>query len=309
MGIIQRELNEIDLRSKNEILLVLRNRGIDPYRLPLDFHLYYPFWLNYTFETIRKEEIAEELVKFNLWFSYHILVQDDIIDQKTSSKDFYKNVIYSDSFLFKALLKLNELMTKMTPDFRKNVMKTYEDYIDCILWEKEHMKSMNIYSETDIRNFGKKFSPLKINNLIFTYLSSQNPNFNYLESLNSFLENFHICMQIIDDVKDWKDDLKNKNFSFFLMEIVKNHNMYEKIDNIEEFEQIIYSSDIVKNTAKKSLSYLYLARSNISAIHNPYLNEFIKEVEIHIDSIILDHEQKKGLIDELSRILLDDVYS
>jgi large subunit ribosomal protein L18 len=152
------------------------------------------------FETIRKEEIAEELVKFNLWFSYHILVQDDIIDQKTSSKDFYKNVIYSDSFLFKALLKLNELMTKMTPDFRKNVMKTYEDYIDCILWEKEHMKSMNIYSETDIRNFGKKFSPLKINNLIFTYLSSQNPNFNYLESLNSFLENFHICMQIIDDV-------------------------------------------------------------------------------------------------------------
>lgn len=306
--IIQREMSKIGPLFREEIELVLRSRGIKPDRVPLDFHLYYPYWLSYNYEIPRKEEVVEALIKFNLWFSYHIFVQDDLIDQKFSKDNSHKNIIYSDYFLFKALLQLNELIKKSNPNFNKNVLSIYEDYIHCILWENEHIKSMNVYSENDIKMLGKKFSPLKINNLVFTYLSPKKTNFNYLNNLDLFLENYHVSMQIVDDIKDWKDDLKNENFSFFLMEIIQGHNLYEQIGDFEEFERIISYSEITVNTAKKSLYYLYRARSNILEIHNPYLNEFIKEGEGVINSIILNHQKiKESIINEIDQILSADI--
>ncbi|MDI9394821.1 MAG: hypothetical protein QM426_05120 [Euryarchaeota archaeon] len=308
MDIIQSELNEIEPRFKEEIMLLLRSRGTEPNRVPLDFHLYYPFWLSYNFEIPRKKEVVEELVKFNLWFSYHIFVQDDIIDKKLSQDDLYRNIIYSDYFLLKATLQLGELMKKLGTTFNRNVLKIYGDYIHCILWEKDHMKSMNVYSEKDIKALGNKFSPLKINNIVFTCLCPKNLNQNYLNDLNLFLENYHISMQLIDDIKDWKDDLKNENFSFFLMEIIQSHDMYEKINNIEEFERIILCTDIAENIAKKSLDYLYRAQSNILNINNPFLNGFIKEGENFILLTILRQQRaKESIIHQISQLISNNI--
>lgn len=308
MRIIQSELNKIEPRFKEEIMFLLRKRGVGSNIVPLDFHLYYPCWLSYNFEIPRKEEIVEGLIKYNLWIGYHIFVQDDLIDQKFPPEDFHKSVIYSDYLLLKAALQLEELIKKRVPEFNKDILKIYGDYIHCILWEKRHMKSMNVYSEKDIRNLGNKYSPIKINNLIFTCLRYKNTNDNYLENLNSFLDNYEISIQLIDDIKDWKDDLKNKNFSYFLMEIIRTYNMYEKIDNIEEFERLICCSDVAENVAKKSLEYLYQAQSDISNINNPFLNELIKEDENSIKLIISNQQLiKENIINEISQILSGDI--
>ncbi|HEY3362545.1 MAG TPA: hypothetical protein VGK06_12210 [Methanosarcina sp.] len=307
--IIQKELNGIEPRFKDEILSVLRNRGVEPDSTPLDFHLYYAFWLSKYFDIPRKEEVVDELTKFMFWFGHHIFTQDDLIDQEFSQQgfsqeDFYKNIIYSDYFLLKASLILNEFLEKSSLNFGKDILKIYGDYIHCLLWEKDHMRSMGAYTEDDVRLLGKKFSPLKIHNLVFTYLSPNKANFEHLNNLDLFLENYHVSMQIIDDIKDWKDDLKNKNFSFFLMEVIQSYNMFEKLNDIEEFERIIYYSDITVNTAKKSLYYLNIARSNISDMQNIYLNEFIREVERVIESIILNQEIKReNMINKISQIL------
>jgi hypothetical protein len=300
--VIHEELKKINPQFKDDIMMVLSNRGFDQNVIPMDLTLYYPFWVSYNFEIPMKENIAKELLKYYVWFEFHVLIQDDLVDQKALGKNFYKQVIFSDYFLLKSLLQLEEIKRNHSLISLNDVFYTYEIYINSILTEKSHADvALYCFSENDFNIVGKKFAPLILTNILFSRLAGSDK---YLNNLNSFLENIHVCIQIVDDMNDWKDDLKNQYYTYFLTEIIREHNIAKETENIEEFEKVIYFSDVTRKTAEKGLEYLNRAKNCIQYMENPYLNEYIKLYEKRIKSIISNREQRiKSLINSVSSIL------
>jgi hypothetical protein len=151
---------------------------------------------------------------------------------------------------------------------------------------------------------GKKFAPLMVDNVILSCLKGSNMD---LMDLNSFLNNYHIYLQIMDDMKDWKDDLRNGNFTYFLNEMIQRYNLKGSVEEMEEFEYIIGYSDITKRMAETSMEYLCLASSCIRQIENPYLNEFLEEEKRRAEAIISNNEMRiESIIKDVRLILLKD---
>jgi hypothetical protein len=201
------------------------------------------------------------------------------------------------------MLRLKELAVDDETTSFEHILRLYSDYIECILTEKKHQNLQAYrYSETDLESTGKKFSPLQINNYIFSSLSGSD---DYLVNLNLFVEYLHIYMQIIDDIKDWKIDLLNNNRTYFLAEVIERHHLHGQTGNIDLFDETIRHSDIVQRMANKGLEYLLKAESVIKPLGNPYLNKFILEQKgnalWYIHEKILETQDP---IDVLEQILL-----
>jgi hypothetical protein len=298
--VINEELDDVDPYFKANIIAILSARGFNPEKTMRDMHLYYPFWLSRSFDIPGMDDAINRLTRFNFWFGLHTLVQDDLLDEIRQDEDFPKKVLFSDYFQFKALTHLNKLSqisdckTIMCMDAACKIdiiAKTkdlYEDYINCILWEKRKSQVYGLYSEEEIRRLGKKFSVLKINNVLIAHLADKSF---MIEKLDGFLENYHICMQIIDDINDWKSDLENENQSYVLRCLQSEYRLALKIEDLEKLEAIITYSNIVERVSEKAIEYLHLALSNIESLNNPYLIELVAESEKVVRSIINNHEQ------------------
>ncbi len=295
--IIHDELEKVDTRFDADIRSIMFRRNFNPEKPFLDMHLYYPFWLSHSFKMAGSEDVVEKLTRFNFWYGFHTFIQDDLVDEPPLGIDPHKNVLFSDYILFKSLMNLEDLTLKMRLNLARDAVKLYGDYIDCILWEKRGSSSSNP-SDADLLWFGKKFSMLKINNLVFTRLSGRE---DLLEDLNSFLENYHICMQLIDDLKDWRVDLAHGHISYFLNYVIRN---CDNINNNEDLDKIIANSEFARRMAEKAMDYLLLARSNVKHIDNPFLNSLIDEGEDSIQTILLGREQnREELIEKVVSIL------
>jgi hypothetical protein len=305
MEIIREEIEGIDPRFRDDAVSLILKRGLNLQGTTKDITFYYPFWLGFSFEHPNKDEVVIRLTRFNFWFGIHILAQDDLVDRQTGEGDPYRNIILSDYFLLRSMLHLGDLMRYHSINPIEGTKGLYEDYINCLFWEKENLNSpSHRYSKSDLEMLGKKFAPLMVDNVILSCLKGSNMD---LMDLNSFLNNYHIYLQIMDDMKDWKDDLRNGNFTYFLNEMIQRYNLKGSVEEMEEFEYIIGYSDITKRMAETSMEYLCLASSCIRQIENPYLNEFLEEEKRRAEAIISNNEMRiESIIKDVRLILLKD---
>lgn len=300
--IIKNEFKKMNSLFKDDLIEVLNNRGITIDMAPSDIALYYPFWITHDLDIPMKDKIVETIIKYNFWMEIHILVQDDLIDRKYIYKNDYKNILFSNYFLLESLMQIEDLSGYVPMTSIRDVVPLYEEYMNCILKEKKHINSAShVWTEEDLRNMGKKFSLIIINNIILSKLSESEKD---LLNLNSFIENFHIYLQMLDDIKDWRTDLINKNYTYFLSKIISEYNLTGKIEVMEEFEYVIYYSDIVKRTLEKGLEYLHRSKSNIEYLDNMYLNKYIKQNEEQVKFFLLNREQHIDSLTDGLRLIL-----
>lgn len=303
MEIIQKEVEGIDPRLKDYAVSLMQKRGLNQKGTPKDITFYYPFWLGFSVEHPNKDDVVSRLIRFNFWFGIHILAQDDLLDCKTWEGESYKNIMMSDYFLLKSMLQLGDLMRCHSINPIAGTTCLYERYINCIFWEKGNFNSPSYkYLKSDLEMLGEKFAPLMVDNVVFSCMDGSNL---HLENLNNFLNNYHIYLQIMDDMQDWKDDLRNRNFTYFLNEMIQEYNLEGQVEEMEEFENIISYSDITKKMAERCLEYLCLAKSYIRHLDNPYLNEFLEEEKIRAEAIISNNEMRtKAIIKRVRSVLL-----
>jgi hypothetical protein len=313
--LIDEEIGDIDPRFKKDIVDIISARGFNPAKAMQDLHLYYPFWLSRSFNGPGVGNAVNELTRFNLWFGFHALVQDDLLDERSLEVDRPKKILFSDYFLLKAFTHLDKLRQALDRKTAKDASAAgkidiisrsndlYDDYINCVLWEKRRPLEPSPYSEKDIRCLGKKYSMLKINNIILSHFANRN-NLIKIDKLDAFLEDYHICMQIIDDIKDWKTDLENGNLSYILWCLQYEYRIPLKTENLEKLNMIITYSGIIKRAAEKALEHLHSALSDMESLNNPYLMELVMESKRFIESIIKVQEQDaNALLNEVEMSL------
>jgi hypothetical protein len=211
---IQRSFNHnnISLYDLKPIIdqYIIRKNLCKPKTNQFKIVIFFPLWFAEKYNV--SDDIKRSVVLSGIYYSEYLLIQDLLIDRYDSNNDSLLPIV-ANVFLVKSM----EILRNIFPSssyFWKLHDEFILEYWNTIIWERSQSR-IRSWSIQEIEMLGNKLSPLKIAAAAFSILGKRRDQIPQFERL---IENFHIAMQMLDDIDDWKEDLGRKNFTFFLSE-------------------------------------------------------------------------------------------
>ncbi len=282
-------LEQIDRIKKNDILIWL------------------PYWLTncmtkkFPLNTIRALSVG------NFFATAFFLTQDKLFDGHADlpDKNAEQTPLLTNVLWYKWLREYQRVFSSDS-SFWVLFEQYLAEYTRSIIWEKrEHWGKLNDFKEEDFKYLGQKLSPLKMSSTAICLLDEKKQ---WITPLSDAIENYHMGYQLADDIRDWKIDLKNQNFTYFLTQIHKSADA--SFLSEEQAEQIIKSSSIVKEVIAKSEHFYSKAREISAEIGCKPLMEYLDEV-LSANTVLVEEispsphftQESKAFILDTSKLL------
>jgi len=167
-----------------------------------------------------------------------------------------------------------------------------------MLERTKHFGIISAYSYSEFKLISKGKSALA--KYITTGLSILNETPEKIKTLEKSQDYFHIALQLNDDMQDWKEDYKNRNYSYLLTNIILENQLTEQAasDNPPDLETIgkaLYLSKAAENQMNDAIKLF--GKAAAFALHCPSWLEVIKEYQLQSE------ELKKQYINMRSKLL------
>ncbi len=243
-----------------------------------------PFWLQDTFNL--DQHSCRTISLATVYMVLYFLSQDEVMD---SSPDDYKGYLLplSNMFYFDFISQYRTLFDSDSP-FWLYVEKYTNEWAESVLWERrEHWGQAENYSENDLILLSRKAAGIKIPFAAACILSG---NESYIESLSDMVDYDQVVYQLYDDWRDWKVDLEQCNYTYFLTEAKKYCNISEpSLLKEEDVKKAIFEGKVLQKVLKISEKFNNLASESIANINSVYLKNYIdNQKKICIDNPIRD---------------------
>jgi hypothetical protein len=175
-------------------------------------NIFFPYWLSENYRI--DKALRESVIIAGIYYSEYLLINDSLIDaiQKISHKKRRSLHIIANVFFTKALKILREIFP-LASSFWKLHDEYMSEYWDVIAWEAQFCSRIRPWSNDNIQTMGIKLAPLKMAAAAFTLFAGRRKELPILEKL---VEYFHVGMQMLDDIDDWREDLARRNYTYFL---------------------------------------------------------------------------------------------
>ncbi len=235
-----------------------------------------PYWLTDAMSCHHPLNVIRALALGNLYGTSYILVQDRIIDRQSN--------LLPDVNESRALLVSNHLYYKWIKEYQRVFPapsrfwllfeKYLVEYTNSILWEKqEHWGKLHDFAETDLKYLGQKLSPLKISGAGMCLLNNRTE---WIPLLSQLIEQYHIGYQLADDVSDWREDLRNRNYTYYLTQIHKTASAPALSE--QEIDGILLASTITNEVLEKSTLHYLKAREIAKQLSSQQLCTYLDDV-------------------------------
>ena len=242
-----------------------------------------PYWLTEALQRKLPLNTIRALALGNLFGTVCILAQDRVIDsQQDLLKDFgeVQALLLANEFYYKWIKEYQRVFPSHTyfwPLFEKYL----REYTRSVIWEKrEHWGKLSDFAESDFRSLGQKLSPLKMCCAAMCLLNERK---DIIPILSNLVEEYHIGYQLADDVGDWREDLRSRNFTYFLTRI---HRFACAEDLTEsEVDSIIRTSSLLKETLEIGAEHYRRAQRLARDLACPSLVAYIEELLGRNDSL------------------------
>jgi len=212
----------------------------------------FPYWLIESLPI--KKKVKEDLMLAGAFYSRYILTLDSTMDDTQKDPQQLPNrLILINILQIKAMELLRQLFPSDSP-FWKYYDKYMLEYWKSVAWEKEHSSRIRRWCITDIERIGGKSAPFKVAGAAIAILANKEEEIAKLEKL---IEYSQTAIQMIDDIDDWKDDLINNNYSYFLCETAYETKLIEDFNH----ESIIKSSPKFALTKTLNYAILYIKKT------------------------------------------------
>ncbi len=210
-------------------------------KLKDNFYLIYPFYFLTHFNDVNEDDVYELTLCGNLFLTY-LLKLDTFLDKQA----------HTDSLI--QLCQIHELaiirLAKLFPSssiFWKYFNRYSSAYFNGIEMERR------VNEQNNITYTYKDFIKITVAQCSFAKCStaglvSLSKNKNEVLALENSQDEFHIGLQILDDIQDWKVDYKNNKKSYLLSKVFSNVKFSEKLQHVEDKEntlgKYIFMSDV-----------------------------------------------------------------
>jgi uncharacterized protein len=220
-----------------------------------------PYWLTDALNCHLPLNTIRALSLGNAYMTAYILGQDRILDNQSLliHEEDIANVMLSSNLLYYKWIKEYQRVFPAHSRVWLFFEKYLAEYSRSTLWEKEeHLGKLQDFTEADLKYLGQKFSPVKISGAGMCLLNNRTE---WIPLISELLEQYHIGFQLADDVLDWREDLRNRNYTYILTK------MHRAVSATVLSEQEINDHPLARSIAKEVLeksTFHYLKARDIA---------------------------------------------
>lgn len=251
-----------------------------------NFYVTYPFFFYTHYEDLDEEKIFS-LTKCGNIFMTYILILDNTLDKDNPPDNstliflhyLHQNTIIELFKLFPTDALFWSFYTKYETDFFSTDFSFKLNKINILKFE-------NFIGDIIKRNSFAKCATAGLLSLV----SNNNTEVDPFVTTQDF---FHVGLQLLDDLEDWKEDFRKKRYSYLLAKSLSdpilNNALKQRTDRINIIGKYIYYSGLATDILDLAISYFKMSLDSISSFNIPYwksfLEKFIYNTKKHRDEI------------------------
>ncbi|MCX8128701.1 MAG: hypothetical protein N3I35_01220 [Clostridia bacterium] len=250
-----------------------------------------PFWLMDTFGIERR--ICRNIAIGNSFALLYFMSQDEVMDDCTQKSKV--ELLPVSSLFFTEFISSYQSTFPGESSFWQYFDKYMKEWAGSVVWERSnHWGQANEYTEEDLILLSRKAAPMKIP---FAAMSILSGNELAVKAFSDMVDYDQIVYQMIDDWRDWKEDMEIGNYTYLLVQAVKYNNLKEASQLNESLvRKAVYIGGIAEEIFELAKKYNKLSLECISNIDSPYLRDYISLEEIICDKILTNIREEKGIM-------------
>ena len=230
---------------------------------------YVPFWYSHVFDLSESQAVAT-IALANIYLYHYFTLRDDFVDghvDMAPSEGLIIDLIFSKSIELHLQTDLDGQL------FLADLNRYMEEALEAELFLNRHKGEVSEYGEIDFMMMGNKAALLKVSAAALSNLAGDRRKLGRLEEVLLMIS---IGLQLVDDLTDWKHDLKIKNFTFPLVKAIEIVGA-SSTDAIEEeqISRVLYSENIDDHVLNLAREYLERAKELLHNLDNRYLYSFV----------------------------------
>lgn len=240
-----------------------------------------PFLLQDAFKLSR--EVCRDVSVGSSFILLYFYSQDEIMDVGPGE---YKgnllplsNLFYQDYMaVFQSYLPSNEFFWQLEK-------KYIREWAQSVLWEREeHWGQAKVFSEEDLILLAHKCAPLKIPCAAMSILGGRE---DLIEPLEKMVDYSQVVFQLRDDLKDWRKDLADRNYTYLLIKILE-HSRFDSISDLTEAEvgKLLNESGALKEVFALMEKYSSLTEQSIKELDAPYLKAYFQVIADYCNTLV-----------------------
>jgi squalene-hopene/tetraprenyl-beta-curcumene cyclase len=246
------------------------------------------------------EIFFEKFTKASYCYFYSLLLTDKIIDN-----NFFNN---REALLFAFVLQEKGLhilhdIYDVQSKFWSYFEKCHKEFIKAMALETRHQENIfNDYDKSELESiYMGKAAFSKVIPIAFAIESNQT---DLIGSLEKSVDSFNLAISLKDDVNDWKEDFKNKQYSYVITYAINKNNLGKDPSVLTEnvLGKNIFFTGIAEEILKLSLGYLnqaYHAVKDINCLEwKKMINHRIDEHQLYLNEISFIVKKQFILLDK-----------
>lgn len=173
-----------------------------------------PFWLQEICNLDR--QTCRLIALSNTFWLLYFFLQDEVMD---AGPDEYRGYLLplGNLFYLDAIAPYRSLLYSASP-FWTYLEQYIAQWADSVTWEREqHWLEPREFEPGDLLRLAGKSAPLKIPCAAVSLLAGRQE---LLGPLEEMIDNILVVSQLMDDLRDWRQDLAQKRYTYFLMRVM-----------------------------------------------------------------------------------------
>jgi hypothetical protein len=272
---------------------------IEGVRNGANLYTYFPFLFIETFPEIGKQRLRR-LSLMGLLYTLHIVIADSLIDRKDSLPP--ETILVSNA----CCLGAHEILTQLfgaRPVPWRQIKRLHQQYSLANTLEKQrHYQALREYRPQDLLTIlSRKSAMAKLIPLTLCALADRPE---HLKPLMRSFDMYYASEQLVDDFRDWKQDLKAGRYSYLLTRVMTACNLRPYIEAasadqvIERVGKSFYLSGLAESYLNEAITYCEKARKAVEAITCPRWLKFLDifQMGIHVSQSNISKRSRQILL-------------
>lgn len=245
----------------------------------------FPYLFNTSFNFYEKEVLIHLCVSSVLCLDF-CLYLDKLLDKQIEfSEDlFYSKILVYQNFIMK-ISSINK-----SNNFWDFYFKYYKEYVTSVRMERNnHFGKVSDYNWDEFRLIARGKQALS--KLIPALIGCSKNDLDTIIKFENAIDLLSEASQLFDDLRDWKDDLKNKRFSWVLNKIIKENNLDIDCDESIVSEILFnkgYDTFILDKASNLCEEAILCAKTNDVWVR------YVRLLSMRINTLMIDLIKLKG---------------
>ncbi len=220
-----------------------------------------PFWLGEKWHV--EHQVCQDMAVGNLFLLHCFQSFDFVVDRDRPGTSTRSQIVLG-NLCYLQVVRHYRPYFQADSLFWDRLEGYWQEWGNSILWEVEKGETRRPFSDAFLKQAAHKAAALKICPTGLALLSGQN---DLISDLEQAVDLMHATMQLVDDLKDWREDLEHNRYNSFLGMLTANKRLTaDQLLKPEDVTAAISESEILQRYVETIRDYADRAEAVIDEL-------------------------------------------